>query len=269
VDFKIGFGAEAADEAFSRGFAEPVMTIEPHLLPVLAIVFLSTLIRSAFGFGNAIIAMPLLALIIQVEAAAPLVALLSTTIAGLVVAKDWQQVHLKSAGWLVISSVLGTPVGIVFLRHADEHVLKAVLAVVILTFSAFCLLRLRPPVLKGDHSAWMFGFCAGVLGGAYNANGPPLVIYGTLRRWSAERFRATLQGYFLPISLFTLCAHGVAGLWAPAVLRYFVASLPVLLVSVYLGRKVNRYFRDESFLRAVHGLLVLAGITLLVQSWFG
>jgi hypothetical protein len=31
-------------------------------------------------------------------------------------------------------------------------------------------------------------------------NGPPLVIYGALRRWTPERFRATLQGYFLPAS---------------------------------------------------------------------
>ena len=32
-------------------------------------------------------------------------------------------------------------------------------------------------------------------------NGPPLVIYGALRRWSPQHFRATLQGYFLPASL--------------------------------------------------------------------
>jgi len=37
------------------------------------------------------------------------------------------------------------------------------------------------------------------IGGAYGMNGPPLVAYGSLRRWTPpERFRATLQGYFLP-----------------------------------------------------------------------
>jgi hypothetical protein len=37
---------------------------------------------------------------------------------------------------------------------------------------------------------------AGVLGGAYGMNGPPLVIYGSLRGSSPQHFRATLQGYF-------------------------------------------------------------------------
>lgn len=28
-------------------------------------------------------------------------------------------------------------------------------------------------------------------------NGPPLAIYGSMRRWSAPQFRATMQAYFL------------------------------------------------------------------------
>jgi uncharacterized protein len=39
---------------------------------VLAVIFLATLIRSAFGFGEALVAVPLLALVISVQVAAPL-----------------------------------------------------------------------------------------------------------------------------------------------------------------------------------------------------
>ncbi|HXG10846.1 MAG TPA: sulfite exporter TauE/SafE family protein [Gemmataceae bacterium] len=119
------------------------MPSELDLVAVLAILFLATPVRFAFGFGNALIAMPLLVLVIPVEAAAPLVALTSTVIAGVVIARHGQQIHLRSAGQLVASSLIGTPVGILFLRHAAEQVRKATLAVVIVSFSAFCLLR--PP----------------------------------------------------------------------------------------------------------------------------
>ena len=47
-----------------------------------------------------------------------------------------------------------------------------------------------------------FGFFAGILGGAYNTNGPPVVIYGSLRKWSPATFRATLQGYFFMAAFF-------------------------------------------------------------------
>jgi hypothetical protein len=58
-------------------------------------------------------------------------------------------------------------------------------------------------------------------------NGPPLVIYGTLRQWSPEQFRATRQGYFLPAGLLGVGGFWLAGLWTPAVTRDYLWSLPL------------------------------------------
>ena len=49
---------------------------------ILLIVFIATLIRSTFGFGEALVAVPLLAFFIPLEVAAPLAVLVSITIAG-------------------------------------------------------------------------------------------------------------------------------------------------------------------------------------------
>jgi len=48
---------------------------------VVVILAMATLIRSAFGFGEALIAVPLLALLIPVEVVAPTAALISITAA--------------------------------------------------------------------------------------------------------------------------------------------------------------------------------------------
>ncbi len=52
---------------------------------VLGVVFLATLIRLALGFGEALIAVPLLALLMPVEVAAPPAALVSITVAVVVI----------------------------------------------------------------------------------------------------------------------------------------------------------------------------------------
>src|SRR5438270_7955553 len=194
---------------------------------VLGVVFLATLIRSAFGFGEALVAVPLLALFIPVEVAAPLAVLVSITVAGVIVLEDWHKVHFGSAWRLVLSTLFGIPLGLLLLTAVPGPVVKAVLAVVIIAFSAYCLARRTPLELRDDRLAWLFGFGAGVLGGAYGMNGPPLVVYGTLRRWPPEQFRATLQGYFLPASLAGLAGYWAAGLWGPAVTRYYLLSLPL------------------------------------------
>jgi uncharacterized membrane protein YfcA len=194
---------------------------------MLAVIFLATLIRSAFGFGEGLVAVPLLALLMPVEVAAPLAVLVSITVAAIVVVQDWHKVHLGSAWRLFLSTLFGIPLGLLLLTAVAEVVVKAILAVVIITFSAYCLVRRTPFELKDDRLAWLFGFAAGVLGGAYGMNGPPLVVYGMLRRWSPEQFRATLQGYFLPASLVGMVGYWLAGLWVPAVTGYFLISLPL------------------------------------------
>jgi uncharacterized membrane protein YfcA len=238
----------------------------PTILGVLGVIFLATLIRSAFGFGEALIAVPLLALFLPVEVATPLAVLFSITVAGVVVAQDWKKIELRSAMWLILSTLPGIPLGLLLLVLVAEPIVKSILAVVIIMFSLYCLASRNRTQLKNDRLAWVFGLAAGVLGGAYGMNGPPLVIYGSLRRWSPQHFRATLQGYFLPASAIGIAGYWLAGLWVPAVTRYFLFSLPLALIAILLGRVINQRMKGHGFLVVIHVGLILIGLTLLLQA---
>ena len=239
------------------------------ILHILVVLFLATVIRSTFGFGEALFAVPLLALRIPLTVAAPLAVLVSITIALVVVAQDWQHIHLPSVGGLLGSTVLGIPVGLLLLKAGRPDIVKAVLAVILIFFSVYCLRGRRLLTLESDSKRWLLacGFCAGVLGGAYGMNGPPLVLYGTMRRWSAQQFRATLQGYFLPASILGIVSFWFAGLLTPAVTRDYLWSLPVVLPAIWLGRIFNRRLHGERFLRYVYLGLATVGCVLLVQAF--
>lgn len=235
---------------------------------ILLIVFLATLIRSTFGFGEALIAVPLLALTLPVAVAAPLAVLLSITIAAVVVVQDWGHIHLRSAGWLLAPTFLGIPLGVAMLASTHQHLVKAALALVILAFSGYFLIGRNPPQLHDDHRAWLLGcgFLAGILGGAYGMNGPPLVIYGAMRRWSPQHFRATLQGYFLPAGVVAMAGYWLTGLWTPAVTHDYLLSLPAAIPAIFLGRWLNHRLRGDSFLKYVHAGLLCVGLVLLIQA---
>ena len=233
---------------------------------VLAVVFVATLVRSAFGFGEALVAVPLLALLIPVEVAVPLVTLVSITVALFVIVFDWQNIHVRSSAWLLFYTLFGIPVGLLLLTEVAQTLVKAILALIIITFSLYCLLRRRESEQKTDKLAGLFGFAAGVMGGAYGMNGPPLVVYGTLRGWTPQQFRATLQGYFLPASLLGMAGYWLAGLWVPAVTSYYIWSLPLVLTAIALGGFLNRRFDGRRFLVCIHGGLVAIGTVLLMQT---
>ena len=237
-------------------------------LYVVLVVFLATLIRSALGFGEALVAVPLLALFLPLRVAAPLAVLLSITIAGVIVVQDWQKIHLRSTGLLIFSTLFGIPLGLLLLRSSHQRAIKVTLAIVLLAFSVYSLSGRKPLALKSDNLAWLFGcgFFAGVLGGAYGMNGPPLAIYGAMRRWSPQHFRATMQGYFLPASIIGMAGYWGMGLWVPIVTRYYLISLPATIPAILLGRFANHRLGQETYLQYVYSGLAAIAAILFIQA---
>lgn len=98
-------------------------------------------------------------------------------------------------------------------------------------------------------------------------NGPPLAIYGSLRRWSAQHFRATLQAYFLPASILGMCGYLSAGLWTREVTRDYLLCLPAVIPAVLIGRAINRRISTDAFSKYVYLALAAIGLALLTQSF--
>lgn len=235
-------------------------------LQVITVFFLATLVRATLGFGEALMAVPVLALVIPIQTAAPVAVLISISVAAAILLEDWRHVHLRSASWLILATLIGTPLGLLLLTRVPANSVKAGLGVVIAAFALYGLVRRELAVLRDDRLAWAFGFTAGVLGGAYGMNGPPLVIYGALRGWSAQRFRATLQGYFLIASMMAMAGYWLSGLWTAEVTHYYVVSIPGVVVAMLFGRRIVSRVNTGVFMRWVNVTLVAVALMLLADS---
>jgi uncharacterized membrane protein YfcA len=233
---------------------------------VIGIVAFAALVRSTFGFGDAMTAMPLLALVIPLRTATPLMGFVGPTLSVLLLIREWRHLELRSALRLILATLAGLPFGLFLLKRVDERAVNAVLAAVIILFALYNLFRPGLMRLRSERPAWAFGFAAGVLGAAYNTNGPPVILYGVLRGWKPETFRATLQGYFLPTGTAILIGQGIAGLWTAAVLKSYLIALPLILLAVLAGTALSRKIRPERFTTAVHVLMLAAGTVLLIKS---
>ena len=243
------------------------MPIDNTMIAVLVILFVSTLVRAVFGFGNALIAMPLLAMTaVGMKTATPLVALIASILALAILIKDWRIIDFKGTWRLLIGTLPGIPLGLLLLKGPHENTGKIILALIIMGFSLYSLFRPKLFNLKHEWAAYPFGFLAGILGGAYNSNGPPVVIYGTLRKWPPDCFRANLQGYFFPANLIIIVSHGLGGLWTPTVGWYFLFSLPAVILSLWIGNRLNWIIPPGQFDRYIHIILILVGALLFIRT---
>lgn len=233
------------------------------LLTIL-ILFGGTLVHSTLGFGLALVSMPLLALVIDLRTATPLVAFVGLIIEIIILWQSWREVELLSLWRLIGGSILGIPIGLFVLILAPEAWVKAILGILLILFSLYNLLRPRLITLARQQWAYLFGFASGILGGAYNLTGPPVILYGTLSRWSPIKFRANMQSYFVPVTGFIFLGHGLSGLWTMEVLRLCAWTLPLALVAIVVGAKLNQRIPVAQFERLIYGTLIILGVLMFL-----
>ncbi|MDB5226087.1 MAG: hypothetical protein JWN78_280 [Bacteroidota bacterium] len=234
------------------------------LVPV--VIFFGALIYATFGFGDALFGMPILSVIIGIKTATPLMTMNGFTLATIMFIRHYREIDWKSARRLVFASLFGIPIGIYFLKNGNEQFTKLILGIVITGVSVYNLFLKKESIRIGKNWAYAFGFIGGVLGGAFNTGGPPIVIFGTLSGWTQQQFVGTLQGYFLPNDIFILICQFVAGLLTLKVLHYYLISLPFLLVGLFFGSKLHAKIPVKKFNQYVFVLLLMIGILFIFRT---
>jgi len=231
---------------------------------IVVILCLATAFHGTLGFGTGLVAMPLLTLLIGVEEATAIVAfvIVGTTI--LLLRRNWQRLERRAALQLIVSSIPGVPIGIFVLTSAPTDLVQRALGVILIIYAIYSLIG--PPLAQASHSVWayMLGFASGVLGGAYNTNAPPVVIYGTLRRWPPDVFRGTLQAYFVPLALVVWLGHGVSGLWSWDIVVAYALYFPFGLVALWFGHRLATRIPADAFQRVLYLAVIVLGALLLV-----
>lgn len=239
------------------------------LLLIALIMFFALLTLSLTGFGHALVAMPLLTPLVGIEVAAPLVAIVSLTGELIMLVRYRRQINIGSVWRLSLAALVGIPLGIMLARALDERIVLVALGVLAAGYGAYALLNLRLPELRNRNWAFPFGFVAGLLSGAYNTGGPPVVIYGSLSRWPAEAFKSSVQGMFVINSVFIVSLHFLTGHVTTPVMEGYVVALPMLVLGLIVGFRLEPRLNPVLFRRLVLVLLVLVGLRLIAVNLLG
>jgi hypothetical protein len=224
----------------------------------------SAFIHTTAGFGAGMVAMALLVPLIGLTTAAPLVALVILPLECVIIWRYLEHLNMDALRDMLLALLIGTPIGIWGLKWLDEGVLLPALGTVILVYVAYNVsgkqitldARRRWPVL--------FGLSAGILAGAYNSAGPPIVVYFRARGYGPDAFRVNVQMTFAIGTLFVIAGHALSGNVSGDVFGYFVVALPGLVAGFGAGVIAAKRISANTFHWLVLLLLTLLGVNLLL-----
>lgn len=230
----------------------------------LLIFFLAIFTQTLTGFGAGLVSMAFLPALMPMRTAAPVVALVTSTLEAVLLIRYRGAFNFKSTWPLIAASLFGIPIGVWALRGVPETALLRFLGFVMAGYASYSLFNFRLPELKHPIWAFVFGFAGGILSGAYSVGGPPVIIYGNCRRWQPDEFRSNLQGYFLVNDAIVLLTHGLGGNLTPIVWQMYLLALPMIGAGIIAGGAFGRRIDALLFRKLTLWLLVLMGIRLIL-----
>lgn len=233
-------------------------------LLIAAIVLFAAFVQSLSGFGFAVIIMPLITFALGLRTAAPLVALISVSVYGVNLLRFHRGLDVRETVRLGAASILGVPVGIWVLNNVSETLIKEIVGLILIAYAVYALAHPTTQHVLSRRWVYPTGFMAGCLGGAYNTPGPPAIVYGSLRQWPKDEFRAALQALFFFNGVLVVASHYVAHNLTMDVLRFYLYALPALTLGVLAASRVDVKVDRNRFRKITTLMIFLLGLSLLL-----
>lgn len=238
-----------------------------HLyLWICLVIFFAAFTQGVAGFGSALTALPLLAILLDIKTVIPLVGLFSLSITFLLFVQLLKYLEWKRIYSLIAGAILGIPIGVFFLKRLDKDTIQWTLGIILILYAIYGLFFKSSKNGMREGWAYFYGFLAGCLGGALSAPGPPVVVYTSLQSWSKDRIKATLQGFLFVSYVTAVFAQAVSGVTTVTVLRFYLISLPVLILGTYGGSYCYGKISEEWYRRIMLILLALLGAFMLYRA---
>lgn len=241
------------------------------LLLIIAIAFfLSAFAKGITGVGFSTTCLPMLALVIGLKAAMPLV-IVPSIVSNIFVMIDAGRFRESLVRfWLVLLlAVPGIALGLFLLTVLDQRYAAAVLGVVLAGYALFSLYNPEitlPPHLEKP-LAPVTGFLTGLFNGITGSQVMPVMPYMMALRLDRDLFIQSINCSFTFCSLIMAIGLSKIGLLTIETAMVSVGGLVPVYVGVKLGTLVRQKLDAETFRRLVLVMLAAGGVVLIGKAF--
>ena len=230
---------------------------------VSAVVLLAGAIKGFAGFGLAMVAAPLLAVLLG-----PIDAVIVFLVLELLTGVQLLRRAIPHTDWhlvipLTVASAITMPIGAYVLVNLDGETMRRAIAIVALVFAVVMLSGWR---YRGDPKLWisgMIGSLSGAITGATGLGNPVLVLY-VLASGIAERNRASMVTMVTMMIVLAIASLAVNSAITFAAFSQSLYLLPFAVVGTVGGAWLFRRTGESTYRRAALGIIVVAALAALV-----
>ena len=242
-------------------------------LPLVTIVTAALAVTLAYtvfgltGFGAAIVGVPLLAHVVTIRFAVPMMLVFDLCAGLLLGLRNRRDVDRSELLRIAPFVALGMVLGVTALVRAPERWLLGVLGAFVFSYACWSLLNRAAPRPIGPLWAMPAGVAGGVFTALYGSGGPVYTVYLARRLGNASRLRATIAVLIFCTAWARLALFSATGLlFQPSLLRLAAVLLPCAVAGYFIGSHLHRRLAPRQAARAIWVLLLASGASLVWRA---
>ena len=235
-----------------------------YLVSVPAVLIFG-IVKGGFGGSIAIIAVPLMALVMPPTQAAAILLPILLLMDVLVVKTYWGRFDRRALKLLIPGAVAGVGIGYLTAGAMNEHYMRILIGVLSLAFGLQSLFGLQSFTGRAHHggSGTFFGALAGFTSFSIHAGGPPFTMYLMPKQLSPVLFAGTAGIFFAAVNAVKLVPYYALGQFSADNLSYSLVLAPLAPVGVKVGHYLVRRSTPSFYYAVINVALVLVGAKLL------
>jgi uncharacterized membrane protein YfcA len=236
-----------------------VMT-DPRFAPAIGISLLSGAVRGFSGFGSALIYVPLMSALYGPQTGAATFLLIDFATGIVFSIGVWRQAVWREVVPLVTAAVFAAQFGTLILQYADPVWLRwlmvGVVLVVVVVLGSGWRYHGRPLLIV----TILVGLTAGVLGGATQITGPPVVLFWLSSMASAATARANFIVFFALFAAALVVTYLATGLFTAEVIALTVLIGPLHIAAMRGGSLLFYLASEQTYRRVAYAVITLAAL---------
>ena len=234
------------------------------------IVMLGYTILGITGFGSNIIALPLIAHLLPLRFAVPMLVLLDLSASLIVGTRNRAAIARPELKQIVPFMFVGIALGATVLARAPAKWLMFALGAFVLCYAVYGILARAEVGRMGRAWAAPLGIVGGVFSALFGTGGPIFAIYLARRLSDKSALRATMVTVVSISAVTRFGVFAVAGLYAQQnILLAAAGLLPFMLAGLWLGNRLHRRLDAKRIMQGLWLVLILSGVSLLARSLLG
>lgn len=232
----------------------------------LLITLAAAIVQGMTGFGFALLAMPLLSLFLPLDQAVPMVVMLSLVTNVFVLCETFRLIDLKKIWILIVSGIVGIPLGVYLLKVMNPDILKTAVGCTILVTAVAMVRGFKVQITNETASFALVGLLSGVLNGSISLSGPPVVLFLSNQGTEKNRFRGNLALCALITNIITVVTMLIGGIIQASTVIFTLEMLPALIFGVLAGMKAAGKVDEVLFRKVTLYLISVLGIWTFITA---